>query len=234
MKSGLDKLIENIPSMHIRTDAAGDPFFCVGGLTKGKLLWLRDLVDRYFDDPADHRVLETGAGVSTLFFLIAGFRQVTSVAPSLTLERQITGKGRMFGAPLENLNYKLGRAEMILPDLVKVTPKEQLASLVFLDGDHGWPNVFVDFCYTNMMLRKGGLLILDDCQYHSVRELMQFLEDEPDWHLLCRHGKTTVLQKLTHETLTYGAGRKYIAENTAKLPPLEDLEFQALKAPVNN
>ena len=47
--------------------------------------------------------------------------------------------------------------------------------MALIDGGHGWPTVFVDFCYMNAMLFRNGILIIDDVQLHSIKELGKLL-----------------------------------------------------------
>ena len=72
--------------------------------------------------------------------------------------------------------------------------------LALIDGSHGWPTVFVDFCYVYAMLRKGGVVIVDDIQLHSVKELARLLTaDTERFHLLKDLGKSLVFEKMKNE-----------------------------------
>ncbi len=55
--------------------------------------------------------------------------------------------------------------------------------LALIDGGHGWPTVFVDFCYTNMMLRKDGIMIVDDILAFPCMQLFLLLKHQPGWKL---------------------------------------------------
>ncbi len=68
------------------------------------------------------------------------------------------------------------RSETALPLLALVENVEIDAG--FIDGNHGWPTVFVDFCYLNRMLRPGGLMFIDDIQIFAVAQLICLLREQ--------------------------------------------------------
>ena len=68
-----------------------------------------------------------------------------------------------------------------------------------IDGAHGWPLVFVDFCYINAMLGAGALLMLDDIQLHSVKELSNLLHEQPGFSLVADLGKSLIFEKTTDD-----------------------------------
>lgn len=208
--------------MHVRVNAEdGVPYLAKGGLEKHRLEWMHKLLVQELADLSKIQALETGAGISTVFFLLIGFAKVTAIAPSISLERKIIGNCKKYQVPLDKLDYRLARSELELPALVKHNPPDKMYSFAFIDGDHGWPSVFVDFCYINMLLKKGGILVLDDCQYHSVRELLNLLAEDPEWELLEISGQLAALKKLSHEKHYWGAGRNYLRKRTSELPTLE-------------
>ena len=66
----------------------------------------------------------------------------------------------------------------------------------FIDGNHGWPAVFVDFCYLNRMLRPGGLMFIDDVQIFAVAQLVCLLRQQtPHYELVSVEGKMATFRK---------------------------------------
>lgn len=55
--------------------------------------------------------------------------------------------------------------------------------IVFLDGPHGFPFPQLEYYYFYPRVRAGGLLIVDDIQIPSVRQLYCFLRRDRMWHL---------------------------------------------------
>ena len=83
-----------------------------------------------------------------------------SIAPDEALRDRITGYCNDHGVPTEPLDYRVARSEAELP--ADRRRKAERFDIAFIDGDHGWPTAFVDFCYLNMVTREDGLIFLDD------------------------------------------------------------------------
>ena len=45
----------------------------------------------------------------------------------------------------------------------------------FIDGDHKFDDVFVDFYYIDKMLDVGGVIVLDDIGYSSIRKVCRYI-----------------------------------------------------------
>jgi hypothetical protein len=50
-----------------------------------------------------------------------------------------------------------------------------------VDGSHIFHNVFVDLFYLREIVRPGGLVILDDCQWPSVATAVRYFELNTGW-----------------------------------------------------
>jgi hypothetical protein len=58
--------------------------------------------------------------------------------------------------------------------------------------------VMLDFFYINTMLKKGGFLLIDDLELHSVAELVRLLSYQTeDFRLAANLGKLQIFEKLT-------------------------------------
>lgn len=157
-------------------------------------------------------IIETGAGNSTITFLFAKPKKLITIVPDQDLIGRITSycaKNSINTLPL--VTY-IERSEYRLPKLLE---ESTMADLVLLDGGHGWPTVFVDFCYLNAMLKKGGLIILDDVQLHSIRELKNLLVAQSGFELVLDLEKSVVFRKnLGDEFLPDWGGLPYIVEKS--------------------
>jgi predicted O-methyltransferase YrrM len=56
-----------------------------------------------------------------------------------------------------------------------------VADAAFVDGSHIFHNVFVDLFYLRELVRPGGLVILDDCDYPSVATAVRYFEVNTGW-----------------------------------------------------
>lgn len=162
-------------------------------------------------------ILETGAGNSTLTFLFAKPAKVVSIAPSADLFARIRAHSAKLGLDATPLKEIVDRSETALPQLAKAEHDAgRKYDVALLDGGHGWPTVFVDFCYANMLLRKGGIVWVDDVQLHAVKELARQLEKQPEFRLVEDLGKVLAFEKLTDEPFLADFGTQpYIVEKTA-------------------
>jgi predicted O-methyltransferase YrrM len=71
-----------------------------------------------------------------------------------------------------------GRSQLELPRLVA---REFVADAAFVDGSHIFHNVFVDLYFLREVVRPGGLIVLDDCQWPSVATAVRYFELNTGW-----------------------------------------------------
>ena len=137
---------------------------------------------------ADHatpeaRTLETGLGVSTVLFTIWGTAH-TCIVPSQNevdnCRRYLDGRGISH----ERTEFIVGSSTDVLPGM------QQEVDFFLIDGCHGWPAPIIDWFYGAAMLRKGGILLLDDINLTSVSlGLSTFLRGDPRWSSVRRTAK---------------------------------------------
>ena len=89
------------------------------------------------------------------------------------------GRDAIIAAGLTNLCTLLtDRSQLVLPRLVT---ENLLADAAFVDGSHTFHNVFVDLYFLRELVRPGGLLILDDCDWPSVATAVRYFEVNTGW-----------------------------------------------------
>jgi hypothetical protein len=182
-----------------------------GGFKPPHLRTISEIISGSFDHP---RIVETGAGNTTITFLHLDPERVVSIAPDAALRDRIIGYCDDHQIPVDRLDYRVEHSEVELPALAASGEQFDVA---FIDGSHGWPSVFVDFCYSNMLLPMGGLLFIDDVQLYSVAELCRLLDKQPGYELVHDLGKVQVWRKDTGQRFLPGhAGEPYIVERTAE------------------
>lgn len=140
------------------------------------------------------RMIETGSGASTIFFFLLGCSAVTAINPDPDIEARIREAAAERGVDTSGLTCIQERSETALP---KLAADGTTCDAAFIDGNHGWPSVFVDFCYLNMMLRKGGLLFVDDVHIYACSQLLLLLTNQPEYELLSVVGKVAAFRKRT-------------------------------------
>ena len=207
---GFEVYLKGIPNLH---SWDGGKTWNTGGFEAPELRQLYEFVHRCGSEEAT--ILETGAGNSTLAFLYARPKKLIAIAPDSSLRDRILGFCEVNGIDPSLLDFYVERSEWVLPELARSGLKVDLA---LIDGGHGWPTVFVDFCYINSMLRCGGILILDDIDLYSVKELGRLLErDTYRFNVMMEfgNGKSIAFTKLTDEQfLDEWTGQPYIVEQS--------------------
>jgi predicted O-methyltransferase YrrM len=89
------------------------------------------------------------------------------------------GWNALVGAGLEEMCRLLrDRSQLALPPLVA---EGFLADAAFVDGSHTFHHVFVDLFYLRELVRPGGLIILDDCEWPSVATAARYFETNTGW-----------------------------------------------------
>jgi hypothetical protein len=185
----------------------------VGGLTPRIGERLIGEIGRY-DSP---RVIETGAGASTLLFCTLQPQAVTSIAPDAALRDRMLAAASERGISTERLDFICDRSELALPKLAEAGDRFDAA---LIDGSHNWPAVFVDFCYLNLMLPVGGTMFVDDVQLYSVVQLYNLLRKQEEYEYVGLDDKMATFRKVVdHPWLPEWRAQPYIEENTVVDPP---------------
>lgn len=213
-----DTFLDDLPLLHTWDRGAT---WNTGGFQPFQLRGIHQLVKDHFPDrPVS--VLETGAGNSTITFLQLPLERLVSIAPASDLLDRILAYCAEHEIDTARLDFRLARSEVELPAIAfgvagagEAAPTGALFDVVLIDGGHGWPTVFVDFCYANYMMRAGGLLFLDDTQIYSVAELSRLLEAQPGFTLKENLQKLQVWEKDDNQRfLPAHSGQPYILEMT--------------------
>ena len=70
------------------------------------------------------------------------------------------------------------RSQFALPRLLT---EGFVADAAFVDGSHIFHRVFVDLAFLHELVRPGGLIILDDCQWPTVATAARYFELNTGW-----------------------------------------------------
>ena len=111
------------------------------------------------------------------------------------------------------LTFVNDRSERALPKMALGGKTQCQAALI--DGNHGWPSVFVDFCYLNMMMDRDAILFVDDVHIYACEQLMLLLKSQPEYELLRLDKKMATFRKTsTAKFLPDWRGEPFIMANT--------------------
>jgi Methyltransferase domain len=198
--------LRDLPKLHKRS---GEPAYS-GGLNPRLGQVMIDEIGKLGEGP---RSIETGAGNSTLLFMMLGCSTVTAIAPNEKLGRCIRSEAAERGLDDAVLRYINDRSERALPRLA--LDEDARCEIAFIDGNHGWPSVFVDFCYLNMMLEQDGVVFVDDVHIYACAQLMLLLREQPEFDQVSLVGKMATFRKRTQAKFLHDwRGEPFIVANT--------------------
>jgi predicted O-methyltransferase YrrM len=121
------------------------------------------------------RTIETGAGVSTMVFALRGTRH-TCVVPDARVVQRIQEYSNTHSVSLRTVDFVVERSEFALPRL-RATDYD----FALIDGRHGFPAPFLDWFYIANLLRRGGMVLIDDTWIWTGKILADFLDLTPGW-----------------------------------------------------
>jgi hypothetical protein len=162
-----------------------------------------------YDSP---RVVETGAGATTLLFCCLEPGALVSIAPSAELRDRIFAEAAKRQIDVTPLFFVCDRSEHALP---RIAADRNRFDVGLIDGSHNWPSVFVDFCYINMMMPAGATLFVDDIHLYSVSQLFNLLRQQEEFEYVGLDDKMATFRKLVDRPfLPEWNGEPYVAQNS--------------------
>lgn len=192
------EFFKNPPKLHVHP-GLNEPVFW--GFDETCIRYLGSLV------PAGGRTMETGAGMSSVYFAMLGFEH-TAIAPDAALMERIrsycvengidTSKLHLIDACSEDY---LSRTD--LPDL----------DLFLVDGRHAFPTPILDYYYGAKALKVGGHMVIDDTQIITGKLLADFLGDDHHWDLDRVVATTSIFRKLDSDVHSDGWGAQAFCTN---------------------
>ena len=78
----------------------------------------------------------------------------------------------------EMVEHHAEESKIVLPRLLD---KARSFDLAFIDGNHRFDGVFVDLFYLGRLVRKRGIVFLDDYQLPGVARAAAFFASNPGW-----------------------------------------------------
>ena len=122
----------------------------------------------------------------------------------LVFARDDRAEGQTLARVRESELLAPGVVEFIVGPTQTTLPGYELPEaldLVFLDGPHGFPFPQLEYYHFYPRVRAGGMLIVDDIQIPTVRQLYRFLRRDGMWHLNGVVARTAFFTRTTAPTL---------------------------------
>lgn len=203
--------LKNLPLLHTWDEGKT---WNTGGFTEEHLQKLLDFLGKEL--PERPALLETGAGNSTIAMLLLQPGRLTSICPEQALFERIRSYCDQHGIDTRSWSTYVEGSEWALPKLADLSRAAgPVLDFALIDGCHNWPMVFVDFCYVDYLLRRGGYLMIDDLNLHSVKELGRLLQEGKEFAHVLDLGKAIVFRKETEgRSLPEWVHEPYIVRKT--------------------
>lgn len=81
---------------------------------------------------------------------------------------------------LPMVEFHAQESQLALPRFIT---EGRVFDLAFVDGNHRFDRVFIDLIHLGRLVRKGGIIILDDYQLPAIRRAASFCLTNLDWTL---------------------------------------------------
>ncbi len=172
----------------------GGKTWCPGGFARHHLQPLHRFLSEHL--PSSPTMLETGAGNSTVTMLFLNPSKLISIAPDQALFDRIRDYCVAKDIDVSCWERQPDGSQWVLPSMaLDNRGSKPYLDFVLIDGSHGWPTAFVDLEYANLLLKKGGYLLIDDVQLHSCKEMARLLASLPYFQPVLDLGKALVFKK---------------------------------------
>lgn len=127
--------------------------------------------------------LEVGMayGISAMYILLALKKtnkdsqyKLDSIDPFQTTQWKSFGLNLIKDIKLNN-NHNLyeDKSYIVLPKLLE---KKEVYDLIFIDGWHTFDYTLIDFFYADLLLKVGGIIIIDDAMHQGVGKCLRYLD----------------------------------------------------------
>ena len=187
----LNNYLDNLPQLHSWDNGLT---WNSGGFEKHHLEKLYKFLDLNLNKKSTF--LETGAGNTTLLFLLFGPAKLISICPEIELFQRIHSFCDKNSIEYNNHDFIVNGSEWALPKLISSPSVKATIDFALIDGFHNWPIVMIDFFYINYILKKNGFIMIDDLNIHSIKELAKFMNSEDTFELQLDLGKAVVFKKI--------------------------------------
>ena len=181
----MNNIIEEIYRTGIVRDEAGNEYELKANIDKLEGEFIFQLIKA---NPNIQKTLEIGCGygLSSLYICQALFGRISAkhfiIDP---LEYSLfhgVGIANLRRAGFDQFELIERPSEFALPE---ITQKEAgTFDLIFIDGWHTFDHVMLDLFYANYLIKVGGYIIMDDCNWPSVAKAVSYVSRYPAYKLI--------------------------------------------------
>jgi predicted O-methyltransferase YrrM len=211
-----DVTMKTSDDLRIHAEMAAGGRVTTFGLDPRVLEWIPTVTQR------GSRTLETGSGLSTLAFAEAGANHV-AITPMASEQDAIERAAADRGLDLSTTRFIIGYSEDVLPTLEWYD-----LDVALIDGDHRFPQVFIDWHYAARRLKVGGLVVVDDLNLWTGSTLAAFLDAEPAWERAVEWpGRAAAYRKIGATDPDWSSGwrdQPFVAARSSSSPGRSELK----------
>jgi len=233
----MNELIEKIYRDRRVEGQGGEMHELHSGIDRAEGAFLTSIIE---GDPSIKKTLEVGCayGLSSLFICdtLNGREGAhhTIIDPFQKTEWDGVGLKNLEKAGFDFYTLIETRSEFALPQLLE--RGEEQFDLIFIDGFHTFDHTLLDCFYATRLLRVGGVLVLDDVGFASVKRVVGFLKTYPCYEEISSIGydppkmlKRTVAGILSVPLSPETWGKVVSARLYRKIFDLQKIEMVALR-----
>ena len=177
---GANPIIDEIYQTKVVVDASGNKYELSSEVDSVEGDYLYRLIS---SDDSITRTLEVGCayGLSSLHICEA-LRNRPNASHIIIDPKQMNvwhgvGVAYLERAGIDFFDLILEPSELALPDLLRSQPEG--FDLVFIDGWHTFDQTMLDLFYANRLVRVGGYIVIDDCNWESVAAAVAYYKNYP-------------------------------------------------------
>ncbi len=176
----MNKVIEEIFQSGTVKDENGNVYNIHSNINLNEGKYLSELIE---SDQSIIRTLEIGCayGISSMFICEAlanrKNRSHLIIDPCQSKEWNAIGMANLKRAGFDFFELIEKPSEFVLPKLAESC--SGTFDLIFIDGWHTFDHTLLDIYYANLLIRVGGYIVIDDCNWASVSKAVSYLSSYP-------------------------------------------------------
>jgi predicted O-methyltransferase YrrM len=182
---GANPIIDEIYETGIVRDSSGNEYKLSAEIDSAEGDFLYQLIS---SDDSITKTLEVGCafGLSSLHICEA-LRNRSGASHVIIDPKQIdvwhgVGITHLERAGIGFFDFICEPSELALPDLLR--SRSESFDLIFIDGWHTFDQTMLDMFYANRLVRLGGYIVIDDCNWKSVAAAVSYYSNYPAYERL--------------------------------------------------
>lgn len=201
---GANKVIDEIYRTRVVHDESGNQYELAAEVDDAEGDYLYRLIS---SDESITKTVEVGCayGLSSLHICEA-LRNRPNASHTIIDPKQMDiwhgiGLAHLKRAEIDFFEFIPEPSELALPDLLRKQPAS--FDFAFIDGWHTFDQTMLDMYYANRLVRVGGYVVVDDCQWQSVSAAVSYFGNYPAFErvkepaIVAHSGKQRIAKTIT-------------------------------------